>query len=123
MAGKKMAGPPTQLVVDSKTITSPEKMAYAINTHYVKKIKSTRQDLSEATSDPCAGLRRMVKDKHFENTLTIKAPTIRQLADLVSSMKPTKSAGYDNINMKIMKDYYSVSEEPHHQFVTRVIET
>ena len=38
-------------------------------------------------------------------------------------MKPTKSAGHDNINMKIIKDYYSVLEEPLHHFVTRVIET
>ena len=123
MAGTKMAGPPTQLVVDGKTITSPLKMAEAINTHYVNKIKSTREELGEPTSDPCAGLRRMVKDKQLENTLTVKAPTRRQLADLVSSMKPTKSAGYDDINMKIIKDYYSVLEEPLHHFVTRVIET
>ena len=65
----------------------------------------------------------MVKDKQLENTLTVKALTRRQLADLVSSMKPTKSAGYDDINMKIIKDYYSVLEEPLHHFVTRVIET
>ena len=60
MAGTKMAGPPTQLVVDGKTITSPPKMAEAINAHYVNKIKSTRQDIGETTSTPHAGLRRVV---------------------------------------------------------------
>ena len=103
MASMKLAGSPTQLVVDGKTITSPLKMAEAINTHYVNKIKSTRQELGEPTSDPCAGLRRMVKDKQLENTLTVKAPTRRQLADLVSSMKPTKSAGYDDIKRKLLR--------------------
>ena len=123
MAGTKVTGPPSQLVDQGQTITSPSKMAQTMNNFYINKIKKIREKFLEPTNDPCGGLRSMVEGKNLNGSLSIQVPTRWQLSNLISSMKPTKSAGYDDINMKLIKDYYSVLEEPIYHLVKRVIET
>ena len=105
MSGIVKSGTPRALVIEGSTVSSPLTMAGILNTNYVEKIKGIRASLGTSSSDPCAGLKIMVRDKHLTNTWSIKVPTKQELRSLVFSMKSSASAGSDEVNMITVKKY------------------
>ena len=121
ITGKVTNGAPTLLSYGGSIITSPAKIAMVMNTFYIEKINKIRASLPPATVNPLDALKRLISGKNLKNTFSIKPVSRIQLRKLISKMKPSRSAGPDGLNMKMIKDYLPTLEPAIHNIVNQSI--
>ena len=114
-------GPPTLLNVGGIVVTSPRKIASAMNQFFINKIQGIISQIPVSHIDPLAGLRRMMADRPRIPPLQFRPVSRTELLKIIRSMRPTKSVGVDGISMKIIKDNIGLLAPAIHNIVNQSI--
>ena len=97
----KVSGPPTQLFHGGQTIRSPADLADTMNSFFINKIQTLRENIPEGHQDPLAQLREVMRDRDCQFTLRPVKP--EEVLKIVQGLKNSKSTGLDNIDTYIIK--------------------
>ena len=99
--GWSSSGPPSQLLVDGKHITSPLAMATTLNKFYIDKQKKIIDEIPKVDADPLGKLRERMEGR--ECNFTIQMVTEEEVLSILNSLKNTTSTGVDWIDNRCLK--------------------
>ena len=102
--GNSKTNPPSTLIHEGTSITSPKKMSNIMNNFFIEKIKIIRDNFPNFTVSPLQILEKL-KTRN-KNTLTIPFLDIKTLHNIIKKLKPSKSRGHDEINNFVIKKIY-----------------
>ena len=92
-----------QLIIEGKLHhTSPGNIASALNRQYIQKVRSVISNIPETNIDPLIHFEKAIG--RVDRTLSFSQINMCDLVKLVDKMKPTGSAGEDEISMRMIKD-------------------
>ena len=95
------SGPPLQLFHNGNFVNSPAGLAGTMNMFFINKIKLLRSSIHETNSDPLYKLRDSMKDRN--SNIKFKAVQPKEIRNIISKLKNSKSTGVDNIDTRIIK--------------------
>ena len=95
------AGPPSKLFVNGEMLTSPARLAGAMNNFFLDKVRLLKEKLPAASTDPLAKLRESMQGR--ECTFSMQPVRPEQVAKIIAGLKNSKSTGADHINTWIIK--------------------
>ena len=95
------SGPPQQLFHNGNLVNSPAGLAGTMNMFFINKVKLLRSSIPDTNSDPLYKLRDSMKDR--DSTLKFKAVHPKEIRNIISKLKNSKSTGVDNIDTRIIK--------------------
>ena len=102
MTGQKKFTSPQIIIEGNSHYMSPGSMAAALNRQYIQKVKSVISQIPETDIDPLVNFERVIGK--VTHTLSFKQISMGELVKMIDSMKPTGSAGKDEISMRMLKD-------------------
>ena len=103
--GSKKNLSPTQLVIDGKLCSNPQKMAEEFNKVFIEKVKNLKNNLSGQVSiDPADRLKNWLKKREDEIPL-LEFRTVKEedLIKYIQKLKGKKSCGFDQIDSCLLK--------------------
>ena len=103
--GSKKNLSPTQLVIDGKLCSNPQKMAEEFNKVFIEKVKNLKNNLSGQVSiDPADRLENWLKKREDEIPL-LEFRTVKEedLIKYIRKLKGKKSCGFDQIDSCLLK--------------------
>ena len=89
-------GPPSQLFYEGRMLTKPAAVASAINTFFVKKVKSIIAGIPRVDMDPLAKLRERMAARQC--SLTLRPVTEAEVLKQIQGIKSTPATGVDFID-------------------------
>ena len=95
------SGPPTKLFINGEMLTSPARLAGAMNTFFLTKVSLLRDRIPAPATDPLAKLREAMHDRQC--TFSIRPVKPEEVAKIISELKNSKSTGADYINTWVIK--------------------
>ena len=95
------AGPPTKLFVNGEMLTSPARLATAMNSFFLTKVRQLRQRVPAPSTDPLTKLRESMQGRHC--TFSMRPVSPDEIAKIIASLKNSKSSGPDYINTWVIK--------------------
>ena len=99
--GWKNSGPPTQLFYQGRMETSPMGLASAMNSFFLNKVKTLRENLPPPRNDPLENLKRVMSTRSC--TFSLKPVLPENVLEIVQHLKNSKSTGLDNIDVGTLK--------------------
>ena len=101
IAGWNTSGPPSQLYIEGKHITSPKAIASQMNKFYIDKQKKIVAEIPRVETDPLALLRERMQGRqgHFQ----FKVVTEENVLKLMKSIKNSTASGVDWIDNRCLK--------------------
>ena len=101
IVGWSKSGPPTQLYIDGKHITSPKAIASEMNKFYIDKQKKIIADIPIVNTDPLLRLRERMEGR--QGSFSFKEVTEKEVHKLINSLKNSTSTGVDWIDNQCLK--------------------
>ena len=95
------SGPPTKLFINGEMLTSPARLAGAMNDFFLTKVNLLRSSIPDNNTDPLAKLREGMQGRQCSFSLRSIKPD--EIAKIISGLKNSKSSGTDFINTWIIK--------------------
>ena len=99
--GWRTGGPPTKLIENGELHSKPKKLANIMNNYFIEKVRNLRNNLPDTPEDPLELTRRIMSNRSSSFQLQPVHP--EEIAKIISSLKSTKSCGYDNIDSYVIK--------------------
>ena len=112
---------PTVINDRGETVTSPIKIANALNHSLISKVVKITRDIPKTQVDPILNYSKLMTDKNCQ--LTIHPIGIIELRKLVTKMKASRSAGVDGLSTKLIKKLFKQLEYPILQMINSSIST
>ena len=95
------SGPPTKLFQDGVMITSPARLAGAMNSFFVTKVNLLQEQIPQAVTDPLAKLREVMQ--HRRCTFSLRSVSPDDVSKTIAGLKNSKSTGIDFIDTWVIK--------------------
>ena len=108
--GWTVAGAPSVLTSQGKTLTKTTDIANAINVAILTKTKRIQRNISKTTTDPLQNYSKLVENKKLK--FTIENITIQQLNKIMNDTKASGSTALDQISMRTLKNIYPSIKYP-----------
>ena len=99
--GWSTSGSPSQLFSGGQLLRKPSEIAECMNNFFVNKIRQIREDLPDPVSDPLTTLRGIMTDRTC--TFSIKPVFPKEVLDIITNLKNSKSVGLDYIDTYVIK--------------------
>ena len=95
------SGPPTKLVDNGVVYSKPKELATIMNTQFISKVNSYRNQLSQNVGNPLTLVRNIMRSQ----TCTFNLRTVHpdEVNKVISLLKSSDSCGLDNINSRVIK--------------------
>jgi hypothetical protein len=95
------SGPPTQLYINGKHVTSPKAIAGDMNKFFISKQKKIISEIPSVDQNPLTRLRERMQGR--DGSFAFKIVTEDEVLKLIKSIKNSTSTGVDWINNKCLK--------------------
>ena len=95
------SGSPSRLYHAGQIVTSPSRLAEIMNNYFINKIDTIRQGLPQQSDDPLRTLKKIMKNRSSEFSLTCVHP--EEVRRIILNLKNSKSSGVDRIDTYIIK--------------------
>ena len=95
------SGPPTKLFHEGEIVTKPARLAGAMNSFFINKVKLLRERISTTEDDPMLKLREMMQNRKCSFSLRPVSP--EEVLKIISNLKNSKSTGTDFIDTWTVK--------------------
>jgi hypothetical protein len=95
------AGPPSQLFFMGRMVTKPAAVAAAMNTFFIKKVKTIIAGIPQTNVDPLAKLRERMAARQC--SLTLRPVTEAEVLKVIQSLRGSTATGVDNIDNRTLK--------------------
>ena len=92
---------PSKLFHNGRMETSPINVATIMNNFYINKVQDIRANLPEANVDPLQELKKQMENSELKFQLKPVHPDL--ISEIISNLRNSKSAGFDNIDTKVLK--------------------
>ena len=101
IVGWSKSGPPTQLYINGKHITSPKAIASEMNRFFIEKQKRIISEIPAVDADPLAKLRERMEGR--QGSFAFKEVSSSEVLELIESIKNCSSTGIDWIDNRCLK--------------------
>ena len=95
------SGPPSKLFTDGEMLTSPSRVAGAMNNFFISKVRLLRDRIPATEEDPLHKLREVMQNRQCSFSLRPVSPI--EVEKIITGLKNSKSTGTDYIDTWIIK--------------------
>ena len=95
------SGPPSKLFHNGNMITKPARLATTMNEFFISKVKTLRENIPAAVSDPLKKLREVLRERKCVFSMRPVPPS--EVSKIISCLKNSKSTGMDYIDTWVVK--------------------
>ena len=101
VVGWNRSGPPTQLYIEGKHITSPKAIASEMNKFYIEKLKKIIADIPASDLDPLRKLKEMMEGN--QDSFSFREVREEEVTKMINTAKNSGSSGTDWIDNRCIK--------------------
>ena len=101
IVGLESSGPPTRLIHEAKSISSPSGLASTMNKFFINKVKGLRSAIPQVETDPLANLRESLRKRPC--TFNLKLVNEQDVMKIINSLNNSSSTGVDFIDAPTIK--------------------
>ena len=92
---------PTKLFSAGQIITSPSLLANIMNTYFITKVNTIRQNLPPVNDDPLKTLKKIMRNRNSVTSFKFVDPD--EVKKVILGLKNSKYCGFDNIDTYVLK--------------------
>ena len=121
LLGWQLAGSPSVLAVQGRTITNSREIADAINVAILNKTNKIQRNIPKTSTDPLVNYAKLMDGK--ATSFSLQNLTMPQLNKIINEMKPSNSTSLDLVSIKTIKNIYPAIKQQILNLINSTIST